>query len=371
MRANIMSAGFVGLASVVGMSFEVCGQCSEWEEKFPVSKPSARGNTAMAYHPSNGVVLFGGASAPPGSTVLGDTWAWDGSSWAKEAQSGPSARDGHRMVYACGEVLLFGGHDGSNRNDLWAWNGATWTVILPDDPGATDRPSPRNWYGWAHDVGRDKLVLFGGSTPGHLDDTWEWDCVTQIWTEKCKEAAQCERPSARAGHAMAYHPSNGILLFGGGAGAPNNETWAWNGTSWTKLTPPGAQPVPERFWNAMVYDSCLDRIILFGGGDANTILNDTWAWDGTRWCQICPNDPSADPAPRSRHVMAFDPDRCKTVIFGGYINAADVLDDTWEGLVSDELVCIPTVSEWGLIAMALVIVTAGTLVYMRRNPAAQ
>ena len=30
---------------------------------------------------------------------------------------------------------------------------------------------------------------------------------------------------------------------------------------------------------------------------------------------------------------------------------------------------IPTVSEWGLVAMALLIVTAGTLVYMRRHPA--
>lgn len=318
MRTNRFLTVIVGIVAAASTPGTASGQCSEWAEKTPVTRPPARGNTfTMAYHPSNGLVLFGGSS------LLGDTWAWNGSSWTKLSQSGPSARGGHQMVYdaARGEIVLFGGHDGAYRDDTWVWNGTNWT----EKTGLTTKPGPRAWHAMAYDETRQVVVLFGGSntTVGgiYLGDTWEWNGTS--WTQPLVSG-----PSGREGHAMAFHPTNGVVLFGGGAGSPNNETWAWNGAAWTKLTGPGNQPSPERYWNAMAYDNLLRRIVLFGGGDATTILNDTYVWDGDHWCIICADSAIPSPDRRSRHAMGFDPVRHKTVIFGGYINVADALDDT-------------------------------------------
>ena len=50
-------------------------------ERFPATSPSARGGSAMAYDAARGrVVLFGGADVD--GTPLGDTWTWDGTTWA-------------------------------------------------------------------------------------------------------------------------------------------------------------------------------------------------------------------------------------------------------------------------------------------------
>ncbi len=361
MRTNLLFMSFMSAATVMAAADLARGQCSEWDEKMPASKPPARGNTfTMAYHPTNGVVLFGG-SAPPGNTFLGDTWGWNGSSWTKLSQTGPSARAGHEMAYdaARGEVVLFGGHDGAYRDDTWVWNGTSWT----EKTGLATKPGARSWHAMAYDESRQVVVLFGGWNGGsYLGDTWEWNGSS--WTIVPQSG-----PSAREGHAMAFHPANGVVLFGGGAGTPNNETWAWNGAIWSKLTGAGNQPAPQRYFNTMAYDNFLQRIVLFGGGDAATILNDTWVWDGDHWCLVCPDSSLSSPDRRSRHAMGYDPVRHKTVVFGGYISVSDVLDDTWEFPVSAELACIPTLSEWGMMAMGLLTVTSGTIVVMRRRRA--
>ena len=357
MAKDIFRTAVIGVIAGALMPIAAKGQCSEWVQRTPGMSPSARGNTGTAYHPSNGVVLFGGGCG----TLVGDTWAWNGSSWSKLAQSGPSARSAHRMVYdaARNEIVLFGGNDGSYRNDMWRWSGSGWQEI----PASGSWPSVRAHHGLAYDESRQVVVLFGGWDGGsYLGDTWEWDGSS--WTKVSQSG-----PSAREGHAMAFHPSNGIVLFGGGAGSPDNETWAWNGTIWTKLTGAGNQPLPQRYWNAMAYAASLQRIVLFGGGDANTNMNDTWSWDGARWCVICANDSGQDPTPRFNHTMAFDPARGKTILFGGDITQPNCLADTWEFPVSAAPACIPTVSTWGLAVLALVLMIGGTSVLGRRRAA--
>ena len=65
-------------------------------------------------------VLFGGDNR--GSSLLGDTWEWDGNDWTQANDVGPGGRSGHAMAFSAPsvgatsfEVLLFGGQ-----------NGATW-----------------------------------------------------------------------------------------------------------------------------------------------------------------------------------------------------------------------------------------------------
>lgn len=48
-------------------------------------------------------------------------------------------------------------------------------------------------------------------------------------------------------------------------------------------------------------------------GGTPTLVNDTWEWDGQSWTQVEADGPS----PRSDHVMAFDSIRNRTILFGG------------------------------------------------------
>ena len=53
----------------------------------------------------------------------------------------PSARDSHSSVLYDGQMVMFGGHDDSNRNDVWALNLTSydWTEVTT----STTKPSAR------------------------------------------------------------------------------------------------------------------------------------------------------------------------------------------------------------------------------------
>jgi N-acetylneuraminic acid mutarotase len=80
---------------------------------------------------------------------------------------------------------------------------------------------------------------------------------------------------------MAYDPSTKkVILFGGATPtALFNDTWAYDSTAntWTKLKPSGTPPSP-RVAASVAYDAVTQQLILFGGADADTELDDTWAF---------------------------------------------------------------------------------------------
>src|SRR2546428_839958 len=76
---------------------------------------------------------------------------------------------------------------------------------------------------------------------------------------------------------------------------------------------------------AMTYDQGQRRIVLFGGEDAAGIfMNDTWTWDGTTWTQMHPGHP---PSARAYAAMAWR-DRREVILFGGF-GPNGYLSDTW------------------------------------------
>src|SRR5262249_33026 len=119
-----------------------------------------------------------------------------------------------------------------------------------------------------------------------------------------------------------------LVLFGGAdifSGQPINDTWTWDGTTWTRQNP--ATKPPARWGAAMAYDSLHGQVGMFGGyseGSANTTthqtntdaaqLNDIWTWDGTNWTQQIP---ALSPPARYFHSMAFDAQIGAVVLFGG------------------------------------------------------
>ena len=91
------------------------------------SGPAPRFGHAMAYDEVRGrTVLFGGDNR--GSSLLGDTWEWDGNDWTQANDVGPGGRSGHAMAFSAPsvgatsfEALLFGGQNGaSTLADTWS-----------------------------------------------------------------------------------------------------------------------------------------------------------------------------------------------------------------------------------------------------------
>src|SRR5207244_4659416 len=68
-----------------------------------------------------------------------------------------------------------------------------------------------------------------------------------------------------------------------------------------------------------IYDAPQDRMIVFGGfNDNGDALNDTWAlaFSGSgSWSQLTPSGTA--PFPRYAHVAIFDSPRDRMVVFGG------------------------------------------------------
>ena len=85
----------------------------------------------------NEVVLFGGYN---GSTPLGDTWTFDGTSWKAVTGNGPPARYEHAMAALGNTVVIFGGIDtsGGNLGDTWVFDGASWSPVSGSGPGGRD-----------------------------------------------------------------------------------------------------------------------------------------------------------------------------------------------------------------------------------------
>ncbi|MGI8847439.1 MAG: hypothetical protein ACR2GX_04120 [Candidatus Dormibacteria bacterium] len=128
------------------------------------------------------------------------------------------------------------------------------------------------------------------------------------------------QPSARAGAALATDPDRQqVILFGGatavsGRTTVSGDTWSWNGSVWTALSP--AHSPPGRAGAAMAWDPVSHRLILVGGATDACVgaglcfgtvsptpkLADTWAWDGHDWGQI----QSREFATYGRPLMATD-----------------------------------------------------------------
>ncbi|MBK8098399.1 MAG: hypothetical protein IPK26_14915 [Planctomycetes bacterium] len=146
--------------------------------------------------------------------------------------------------------------------------------------------------------------------------------VAQLeWTQQFGPA-----PVPRHATSLVKDPGGGLLLFGGSSnGGQVNDTWRWRGGQWQQVFP-SRSPV-GRLEAAIAADTVRQRVVLFGGWGGLFLapLGDTWEWDGLDWHASAP---STAPSPRGT-TAAFDPQRRRTVLFGG-TDWNFVLRDTWE-----------------------------------------
>jgi hypothetical protein len=200
---------------------------------------------AMAYDASTqSLVLWsptaGDDLSPAPSSPDSSTWRWNGSTWAPLSPAispPPSIGDSQdvQMVYdqATGRILLYGDH----TQAMWSWDGTNWTQLATGGG-----PSPRVGSSMVYDPALNETLLFGGNAVSDF------------------EPAQAN--NGRAGYTL---------------GAPLNDLWAWNGSSWQQLHP--ATSPPARFFSQMAYDPASGQVVLFGGA-VNDIADvaDTWVY---------------------------------------------------------------------------------------------
>jgi hypothetical protein len=295
------------------------------------ASPGPRTEPAMAYDSQRRrVVLFGGRN-------LDDTvWERDASGWHATSPVGsPWQRLGLPAAFdaARGRTVLFGGQNfaGGHANDTWTWDGTALVRVLP-----ARSPPGRYWASMAYDAARARVVMLGGTgSEGHpdscqydCDGTWEWDGAN--WTRFDPSPA----PSPRFGAAMTYDPVRKRVLAFGGASytgdctlAGCNDTWEWDGTTWTKRNPKTSPS--RRSFAGLAWDTTRRRAVLFGGGtnaggtDVSP-FGDTWEWDGAEWARMTPR---RAPSPRTEHCIVYDEARRRVVLYGGN-DAGDT--EEWE-----------------------------------------
>ena len=166
---------------------------------------------------------------------------------------------GASMAYdaATGQLLMFGGliSAGGLSNQTWQWTGKGWSLLRP-----TVSPPPRMHGSMAYDPATRQLILSGGWTNSAngpvLTDTWNWTGTS--WAE----LSPATTPESGYGASMAYDPvARNLVRFGGNVGygdATTSDTYVWNGSDWSKLSPP---PYPDRPLGLLHGLGCSDRPI--------------------------------------------------------------------------------------------------------------
>ena len=275
--------------------------------------------TAIAYdNATSTVVLFGGQ--PPGSLQpLGDTWAGPVTNIA-EVHFGPDPRYlaafAHDSV-TNGAILHGGSGSGAPLGDTWSFDGTRWSLATASGPARTDHSI--DW-----DPVQQRLVMFGGAdATGPTSSTLAWDRTLQVWFQ----LTQPVTPTARVGHATttASGQSAGIYLFGGLSGsAYRDDTWYFDGSTWTNISV-GAAP-PPRLGAGLAAEPAGSSLLLFGGYDGVAWLSDTWRFDlaNRTWTQLLPGQ---SPPARARHRMVDDPAR--GIVLTGGTDGTQTFGDCW------------------------------------------
>lgn len=257
----------------------------------------------------NRMLVFGGAVGP--TSRSNETWALSlvsGGGWTHLTPSGapPSPRTLHSAIYdpVRDRLIVFGGYqDSGYLNDVWALTLSgtpTWSQLTV----AGTAPSPRRECSAIYDPVRDRMILFGGTNGSPKNEVWALSLGgTPTWSLLTPGGSA---PVARSGQSAVYDPLRDVMwMFAGRDGGGNilNDLWtlSLSGTpTWVPQATSGTTP-GVRVYHSAVLDAANDRMVVFSGYDGN-LPNDTWFLGlGNRtWYPLGsePPVPTTNPEPR-------------------------------------------------------------------------
>ena len=174
-----------------------------------------------------------------------------------------------------------------------------------------------------------------------LGDFEECDDGNKLSHDGCSSTCRDEVPvwrrldansgGPRKRMAIAYDAFRGKVVELGGSSDDDTmiypQTREWDGTQWHILLP--SPSPPRRESAALGYDPRMQRLVLFGGADANTgWFNDSWEYNGV-WKQ--PSPLPTPPSPRYGHAMATTENTI--LMFGGVSENGMVIGESDETFV--------------------------------------
>jgi N-acetylneuraminic acid mutarotase len=240
--------------------------------------------------------------------------------------------------------MLFAGEDSNFKNDLWSFDTTTlppaWTNISPGNgsngtygvkgvASGSNFPGAR-WGATAHTDAAGNLWLFGGfgygatgSTPGLLNDLWEYTAGQWVWISGSNAINQdgvygalgtpnpLNVPGGRQTAVSWVDSSGNFWLFGGynlsGTGQPDafNDLWEYTAGQWTWVSgsstvnqpavygvqgTAAASNVPGARWASASWIDSANRLWLFGGEGNDTTatgpLSDLWEYSAGQWTWV-------------------------------------------------------------------------------------
>lgn len=189
-------------------------------------------------------------------------------------------------------------------------------------------PGTRSGASLCYDYNSNRAILFGGNAGFSVSNqTWAYDGTT--WTQLAPLAS----PTGTVGAELVSDPVRGVVVLYGGlntswiGGASADTTWEFDGTTWTQIFP---VTTPGGLGNyGACYDIVRQRMVVYGG-TADSFFPiaqaDTWEYDGTNWIH---RTPTVSPGPLERPAMCFHTGLGKTVLFGGIDPQVGGVDTTW------------------------------------------
>jgi len=189
-------------------------------------------------------------------------------------------------------------------------------------PPKIDRRSPLRWcygqYACVPETGRFYALTRTGK---HKSGTFCYDPKAGQWAELKTEltpASGPERGPLYWGSMCYMLHLRKILLFGGCSGVLGRRdpgTWLFDPAAkrWERLEPE-VQPL-QRANSQLVYDPVNRMAVVFGGDHLDSLLADTWIFDGRKWAR---KKPKVGPSPRAGHALLWLPKARKVLLLGGY-----------------------------------------------------
>lgn len=324
LRSSLAAFASVALVTVFAPPRAASAQCGfEWS----LAAATGPGGYEIAYDEARQVtVMFTGGDQK--------TLEWNGSTWTERATGGPPSRGAAALVYdPIGQrCLLFGGYsDQGARKDLWSWNGSTWTFLSAGPSDAAGRGD----FAMCFDRDRNRLVIHGGwpgSGSSLQSDTLEWNPTNNTWTRWATGPI-----GNRYAHRMAYDEvRHECILHGGYYFTNKNDTWRWNGSTWTAAGTTG----PARYVFGMAFDSARGQLVLHGGTTCcgEVEYTQTYVWNGTSWTVCSLQGPA-----RGYINIAYDRVRDTLVMPGGMgptPAGRAYIPETWELAMSRQTGCV-------------------------------
>ena len=335
---------------------------TDWRKVKPARGPFDRRTDSGVATVGGNLLLFGGYASNRVPHPQSDVWRWDGKAWH---QYNPAFRPKGFSAAAVaadpagGGVILFGGglagrYDPWSRRTTWRWDGKAWTRVT-----RFALPQGRTTV-MAYDAPRDQILLAAPFTDGRSY------YKVETWVIRGGRYVQLHPPTAPSYRAwsynqllsMTYHAALRKVLLTVG-----REDWLWDGRTWTKLPARTARwqhqsvydphrrkivslanfrealewdakgwrrrklgaGLPWRQNYSLAYDVGRRRLVVFGGSNSTSILNDVWEWDGSRWVE---GKPKTRPPARMMATLTYVPELGGCVLCGGY-DIRRAFGDTW------------------------------------------